>query len=458
MIERTLQWLKQATNGIWKSEDSYERSHSFRGVSTDSRTVVAGQLYIPLVGERFDGHNYVQEAKKKGAVAVLWQEDRPIPSIELPIIQVSDTLHALQQMAQKYRQELGIPIVAVTGSNGKTTTKDLLAAAFRSRYRVHQTSGNYNNHIGVPLTLLSIPEQTEIAVVEMGMNHAGEIERLSKIAKPDLAIITNIGESHIGFLGSREGIANAKLEIQAGLSHDGKLIMNGDEPLLTSKVANFPQQVIHIGWNEGNDDRPLAVEMVGFEGIQFRSSKTGQLFQIPLLGRHNAYNALLAIEAGRQFSCRDEEMAKSLKEAMITGGRLELKRAVNGMMVIDDTYNASPTSMRAAIDLQQELAPQCKKWILVSDMYEIGSEEEKYHRNLGVYAVEKGVERIYTLGAKGRWISQGAEQAGHAKIVHHFESKEEAIKHLSHEGNQNVLLLVKASQAAKLKQVVDQLT
>ncbi|MDN4594966.1 UDP-N-acetylmuramoyl-tripeptide--D-alanyl-D-alanine ligase [Polycladomyces subterraneus] len=458
MIEQTCEWASRVTNGRLVGTVS-DRRLVFKGVSTDTRTMQPNQLYVPLVGERFDGHDFWRDAVDKGAAACLWQQDRPVPeTAKVPFILVSDTLEALQAMASAYRDTWSIPVVAVTGSNGKTTTKDLIASVLSLRYRVHKTQGNLNNHIGVPLTLLSLPREAKAAVVEMGMNHKGEIALLSRIAKPDVAVITNIGESHLEHLGSRSAIADAKCEIGEGLAPNGTWVINGDEPLLLERVRRESRRVVKIGWGGDNDDRPESISLDGLSGISFTSAQTGARFSIPLLGRHNAVNALMAAAVGRLLGLSEEEIGRGLSEAQLTGMRLELRKTAKGMLIIDDTYNASPTSMRAAIDLLMELDEGKEKWVLLGDMMEIGAQEAAYHREIGRYAAEKGVSRVYTLGEKARWIGEGVTSANPTIPVRHFKTRSEAAQTLQEQGEPQVILLAKASRAVKLDEVVKDLT
>ncbi|MFC4545862.1 UDP-N-acetylmuramoyl-tripeptide--D-alanyl-D-alanine ligase [Paenactinomyces guangxiensis] len=459
-MERRCDWIEKVTGGRLIGAPS-DKNLLVCGVSTDTRQIKENQLYVPLTGEKFDGHQFAGQAIERGAAAILWQQDRPLPErSRVPFILVEDTLTALQELAKAYREESAVPVVAVTGSNGKTTTKDLIASVLGSKYQVHKTQGNLNNHIGVPLTLLSMPERAEIAVVEMGMNHAGEIALLSRLAKPDAAVITNIGESHIEYLGSREGIARAKLEIKEGLRSDGPLIFDGDEPLLEKYLTDDTHPHVRIGWGNDMDESPENIEMKGAAGFTFRSKSKKTLFRLTLLGRHNIKNALFAIVVGRHFGLFEEEIAAGLSRVQSTGMRLEMVTAQNGMQIINDAYNASPTSMRAALDLLAELEPQLEKWALLGDIHEIGSLEENYHKELGAYAIQKGISRIYTVGKRGRWISEGAREANRdsARWIQHFASLAEAGEVLNQKGNSGVLLLVKASRAVQLDQVVKNLT
>lgn len=455
-MQETCHWIRKRVGGKWVGSvvDHYLLVD---GVSTDTRMPMTNRLFVPLVGTRFDGHDFLAEAVKQGAAAALWQRDHPHPDPPpIPLILVDDTLTALQELAAAVRREWDIPVIGVTGSNGKTTTKELIAAVLSSRYRVHKTEGNLNNHIGLPLTLLSAPEDAEAAVVEMGMNHRGEIAFLSRLAAPDIGVITNVGDSHLEFLGSREGIADAKLEILEGMPEEGTLIIHGDEPLLTERIRLESRKVIRIGWGKENDDYPVDFT-VSETGIFFRSAACGTRFEVSLPGRHNALNALMAAAAGRLLGLSEEEIAEGFRRVRPAGMRLEKVLAENGMRIINDAYNASPTSVRAAIDWLVDLDPDKEKWVLLGDMAELGAEEERYHRETGRYAVEKGVRRVYTFGDRGKWIAEGAQEAGKDVPVEHFSSLDDAVKTLRDQGNENILLLVKASRMIRLERVVQDL-
>jgi UDP-N-acetylmuramoyl-tripeptide--D-alanyl-D-alanine ligase len=459
-MERTCEWVAQKSMGRLVAPSS-DRYRIVRGVSTDSRHIQVNQLYVPLLGVRFDGHQFLHQAQEAGAAAALWQADHvPPEESELPLILVTNTLEALQQMAAAYRRELQVPVVAITGSNGKTTTKDVLASILAVRYRVHKTEGNQNNHIGLPLTLLSISQQTEVVVVEMGMNHAGEIALLSRMAKPDMAVITNIGEAHLQFLGSREGIARAKLEIREGLDANSPLFYDGDEPLLAKYLASDRRPQVRIGWSASAEEYPVEIKGNGLHGYLFHSGRRGTLFELPLLGRHNVKNALLAIEVSRYLGLREEEIQLGLAQVRLTGRRLEMFTATNGMRIINDSYNASPTSMRAGLDLLSEVEPHMQKWALLGSMYEVGEEEEGIHNQIGAYAVQKGISQLYTIGEHGNWITDGARAVNTdpARTILHFSSPAEAVERLQQTGNEQILLLVKASRAVQLWQVVAELT
>lgn len=455
-MERKVEWVAQVTGGKLVSTSFTDKWLVATGVSTDTRSLVEGNLYVPIVGETFDGHQFIEDASSKGAVVALWQSDHALPEANIPLIVVPDTLTSLQQLAAKYRIEVGSKVVAITGSNGKTTTKDMVASVLATKYSVHKTAGNLNNHIGLPLTILSMSMSTEIAVLEMGMNHLGEIARLSQIARPDIAMVTNIGESHIGYLGSREKIAEAKLEICEGLAKNGILLVDGDEPLL----RNLPSvKSMTIGWDSHFcEETPTDIQSLGLDGWRFRSSQTGSLYTMPLLGQHNVKNALFAIEVGRRFDVAEEKIAAGLQQIPMTSMRLEVLTAKNGMKVINDAYNASPTSMKAALDILTEIEPTLEKWALLGGVEELGDQEVFYHQQIGEYAVKSGISKLITVGTKGYWIHEASLHVDEVQVERiHFESNEEAAGYLQGAGNTNVLLLVKASRLAKLEHIVKQL-
>src|SRR5690625_2748988 len=333
----TTEWL----SGIFSSHQV--KSHrAIEEVATDSRKQTKNALFIPLIGEHFDGHDFVHMAIKNGAIALLWDESKPLPEDvpeEILLFYVPNTLTGLQTLAKRYVEKVNPIVVGITGSNGKTTTKDLVAAVATSSYETHYTDGNLNNHIGVPLTILSMIPQTELLVLEMGMNDFGEIELLSNIAQPDYAMIVNIGESHIEFLKSREGIVKAKIEILAGMKDEGFLIIDGDEPLL-KKVHNR-KHVISCGLHDLNDVKIKYIKTLS-DQTSFQLSN-GHTYAIPLLGKHNVHNATFAITLGELLGISQKKMKERLGSLKITSMRMELREGRNGVSIINDAYNASPT-------------------------------------------------------------------------------------------------------------------
>jgi UDP-N-acetylmuramoyl-tripeptide--D-alanyl-D-alanine ligase len=428
------------------------------GVSIDSRKIEKGNLFVPFKGEHADGHKYVAESIQKGAAAALWQKDVPNPPLDLPVLIVDDCLMALQELARKYREQLAIKVVGITGSNGKTTTKDMTTNLLSLQYKVQKTEGNLNNHLGLPLTVLGLEEETEIAVLEMGMSGRGEIEFLTKLARPDAVVITNIGESHLLDLGSREGIAEAKLEIMQGLKPGGLAVLHGDEPLLMERIHQFKPnvQLQTFGRSDTNTIFPTEMTQTN-EGSVFNINLSKQSFDLPVLGTHNIMNALAAMLIAHYFSIPFEKMAEGLKKVKLTNMRMEIVEGKHGEKVINDAYNASPTSMMAAIELVSNLQGYEKKILVLGDMLELGPQEKQYHRQIGEGLNPEKIDVLFTYGQLGIEIANGARnRLGDGKVFV-FTDKQELVKELVRHVDQNTLVLVKASRGMKLEEIVTSL-
>ena len=381
------------------------------GVSIDSRTVQAGDLFIPFRGEQVNGHHYVQRAIEQGAVASLWMTDEPNPPVDVALIFVDNPELALQEMARTYRGLLSCKVIGITGSNGKTSTKDLVASVLSPYFNVRKTEGNFNNELGLPLTILSLDEDTEIAVLEMGMSGFGEISFLSTLAKPHFAIITNIGEAHMQDLGSRAGIAKAKFEIIDGLQQGGKLFYDGDEPLLQELVKQHSViEAISFGYNE---ETLLSLEKIesGDEGSRFtvKGLLEGQ-FTIPVYGAHQVKNALAAILIANELAVGTDAIRIALRNAALTDMRMQPVVVENGALVINDAYNAAPTSMRAALSFIQETNLRKDKWVVLADMLELGAEEREYHEQLADEILAMDLQGILLFGPRMKWLYDALQQ------------------------------------------------
>lgn len=452
MIRRQLQDIETMVDGFGL-EETYKSIH-ITGVTTDSRQVGKDSLFIPLVGDVYNGHEFGEKAVKDGAAAVIWQKSEKNPPKGVPVIFVEDTLKALQALAKSYIHQLQVKVVGITGSNGKTTTKDMVASLLETTYKVHKTKGNFNNHIGLPLTVLSMSEDTEVAVLEMGMSGKGEIELLSHIANPDVAVITNIGESHLLDLGSREGIAEAKLEITKGLKKDGLFIYHGDEPLLQERVPALSLNTATFGEKSTNDYFPTKINQE-LTGTSFKVEN--EEYFIPVLGKHNVWNALAAYAVATHLGVKKEAIKEGFSSIKITGMRLELIEAKNGASIINDAYNASPTSMKAAINLIENLKGFEQRFVVLGDMLELGEEEKEYHREVGRAIKSPSISYIFTYGRLGADIALGARENYAQDFVHHFEDKSELIASLKSLVRKNDVVLVKASRGMKLEEVVNAL-
>ncbi len=439
------------------------------GVSTDTRTIKDGNLFVSLIGSHYDGHEYALQAYEDGAVAIVWQRDHDPATIpvEIPLILVDNTLEALQQLAAAYRNQLSVRVIGITGSNGKTSTKDMVASVMATQFRVHKTRGNLNNHIGLPQTLLQMDEATEIAVVEMGMSGRGEIELLSKIALPDAVIITNVGEAHMLQLGTREEIANAKFEIIAGLRSDGVLIYLGDEPLLQQLVEENDQQgaqIITFGLDaEVNDYYPSEIHVQADRtnfavnvNVKGNSSPLTKL-AIPLLGRHNVINALAAIAVAQWFGLNEVLIRSGLQQTVPTGMRIELLHASNGLSILNDAYNASPASMKAAIQLLDELQGYRHKIVVLGDMLELGPQSESYHRDIGKLLNSLSFSYIFTFGEMASYIADECRAMYSLNRVVATNDKADLIKQVAAVAMPQDIVLVKASRGKRLEELVEAL-
>jgi len=426
------------------------------GISIDSRHILEGNLFVPFRGEHADGHVYVEKAIESGAAAALWQKDVPNPPYDLPILLVDDTLEALQRLASEYLKQTQAKVVGITGSNGKTTTKDMTASLLAQQYKVHKTGGNYNNHLGLPLTILAMDEETEIVILEMGMSNRGEIELLSKLARPDVAVITNVGEAHLLDLGSREAIAEAKLEITAGLKEKGVLIYHGDEPLLCDKLNHQAFSTCKFGRAKENDIFAERIETVG-TGTIFKTNLYENEMELPILGNHNVLNAMAAILVARHFNISVEQIKNGLSQLKVTNMRMEMLEGLNGEKIINDAYNASPTSMNAAIELVGSLTGFRQKILVLGDMLELGEEEVQFHKKIGESISKQEINKVFTYGQLGKHIAIGAEKALGKVNVFAFEDKVDLIEELKKHVGKNDLILVKASRGMKLEEVVQAL-
>lgn len=422
-------------------------------VTTDSRQEMKKSLFVPLTGDKFDGHDYVKQAFDNGAVAVIWNKDRPLPEFlpaDFPVFFVEDTLVALQQLAAAYREKIDPTVIAITGSNGKTTTKDLVAAVMKSTYRTHYTNGNLNNHIGVPLTILSMPSETQMLILEMGMNHFGEIEQLSNLAKPDYAVITNIGESHIEYLGSREGIAKAKMEITHGLKPNGELIIDGDEPLLASQ--HHHDHVTTCGF-KGNNMMIIKNVAVSHDETTFALSD-GNEYAISLLGEHHAKNAAYAIVLGKQAGIPVPVIKQALQTLELTAMRFEMLTGENGVSVINDAYNASPTSMKAAIEVVKQMIGFREKVLVLGDMFELGGFAKTLHQSVAD-VIDDSITAVLTFGDHAQEITKQVSEQHNQVICHHFTERGALLKALDPYLKKDTLILFKASRGMQFESFVN---
>lgn len=423
------------------------------GIAIDSRKVKEGDLFIPFIGENTDGHNYIEVAFENGAAATLSMKEH-LPS-NYNTIYVEDSYNAIQILAKHYLNDINPITIAITGSNGKTTTKDIISSCLSSKYIVNKTQGNFNNELGVPITILNTQKDTEVLVLEMGADGFGQLDFLSKLVNPNFTVITNIGESHIEFFKSREGIARAKFEITNHMKNDGYFIYNGDEPLLTSLVEKTNINSISCGFNKCNDIILENYELNKDE-IHFNINKSNLNFVTTLKGKHNLLNIMFAIAICRKLNMNYTDILESIKSIdSITNMRLQSITYKDNSLIINDAYNASPTSMKAAIDVTDELRDFNYKTIVLGDMFELGTNELEYHKEIGLYInnTTKTINRLITVGT----LSKNIYNTANIKEKYAFSSNEEVISFLKNNKKDNEVILFKASRSMKLEKIIEEI-
>lgn len=424
-----------------------------KGVVLDSRLVKPGFVFVATVGEKADGHDFIPSAFEKGAIGVICEkEPKPLPG---PCIVVKDSFQALRDIAEFYRQQMPVLVVGITGSVGKTSTKEFIAAVLSQKYKTHKTQGNHNNEVGVPLTLLAMPEDTEAAVVEMGINHFGEMHRLSRMAKPDICVMTNIGQCHLEFLGSRDGILRAKSEIFDFMNPEGCVCVNGDDDKLATVTNVHGKKPVRFGFAKENDIYADEIEGKGLFGSTAVIHVGEKSFpvSVPLPGSHMIMNALAATAVGQQMGLTTGQIAAGIEAVQAVNGRSRVVQA-GELVLIDDCYNANPISTRAAIDLLG-LAPG-RKVAVLGDMFELGDREKELHGEVGRYAAEHGVDCLLCAGELSESMCRSAREAGLAQ-AHHFATRDAllaAIRDFLQPGDS---VLIKASHGMGFEKIVQAL-
>jgi len=452
----TLRQLLEAVNGTLLGDFDDLDAQAVQ-VSTDSRNITPGCLFIPLEGERFDGHSFINSALEAGAAGCLTARERESYLPGKFYIKVRSTQRALWELARYYKKLFPIPFIAVTGSVGKTTTKDMTAAVLGARFRVHKTEGNFNNDIGVPLTLLRLEAQHEVCVVELGMDHAGEIDNLARLVEPDMALITNIGDAHIENLGSRENIFKAKCEIFPHLKRDGLAILNGDDPLLAALEGTLAQRTVFVGEGEGLDytARDLSSDGAGHLFCRVKTPRSQFEANIPALGSHMIYPTLMAAAAAEALGMAPDEIVRGIGAFLPTKMRMNIVRCKGDIVILNDAYNATPQSMRAAAAVLGD-AQGRRKVAVVGDMKELGPGSEQFHRAVGGYFAQAGTDRLIAVGDLARFMAEGARDAGLGQ-ADWFPTLDAARNALSREVRAGVTILVKASRSMAFEKIVDYL-
>ncbi len=474
MKNMTLENIAEACHGTYMGKES-QKKEVIKGAVTDSRQVEEGFLFIPVKGARVDGHDFIPTAIEKGAAAVLSeipQEDCPMPCIF-----VESTLQALKDIAKFYRKQLDIPIIGITGSVGKTSTKEMVASVLSEKYHVLKTAGNHNNEIGLPLTLLRIRREHEVAVVEMGISDFGEMHRLAEMAKPDICVITNIGICHLEKLKTREGILQAKSEIFDFLKPHAHIVLNGEDDKLSALTEVKGIRPLFYGFQEPKETQAAEgtgemaeggvprrrqhpdiyasdIQNHGLKGTDVNIHTPQGMIKahIPIPGRHNIFNAMAAAGAALSLGMGLGEIQLGIEKAKSIGGRANLIES-GGVLVIDDCYNANPVSMRASLDvLSNGLA---RTVAVLGDMGELGENEGRLHYEVGAYVAEKQIDTLFCAGPLSREMARGACDTNDWCEVFHFDTKEEMLGNLLKYLQEGDTVLVKASHFMDYPKVVE---
>lgn len=428
-------------------------------VCTDSRQAQAGDLFIALRGERFDGHDFVADMAGKGVMAVVVERSKvPSPLPPCAVIAVDDTRRALVDLAAAYRADFNLPVIVVGGSNGKTTTKDLIASVLRQGFPTLSSEASFNNDIGVPLTLLRMEQSHRAAVLELGTNHPGELAPLARLAQPRLGVITNIGREHLEFFGDLKGVAQEEGTLAEHLPAGGTLFLNGDDAWSEAIARRTAARVVRVGLGDGNDWRARDLQFTR-DGITFQvdapKPELAGEYRLLLLGRHQVTNALFALGVGAELGLGRDALRRGLAECPPPPMRMQLWEH-NGVQVLDDTYNANADSMAAALQTLMELPCKGRRMAVLGDMAELGTHSEAAHAEVGRRAAELGVGQLFAIGRMAPIMAQGAREAGLTRVIEFLdvEPAASALKHFVKPGD---LVLLKASRVTRLERVAEAL-
>lgn len=454
-VKLTLGSLVQWCGGESEISEMH-RKKTVDGVWHDSRKVGPGSVFIAMSSERDDGHAYVEDAFKAGALAAIVSKKKEIvcsAANRKKLIRVNDPLKAVQKAAARYRKEMGILFIGITGSNGKTTTRTFMSSVLRQELNISETYGNFNNHIGVPLSILKFTGEEWAGVIEMGANHENEIHELSRIVCPDIAVITNIGYGHVGLFGSLANTTRAKFEIADGLSKDGFMLLNGDDPRLVKGAAERGLKAVFYGMSSKCQIRPDAVGIDHQQGVSF--ALDGKVFNLSMPGRHFIYSALPAIFVARRCGISDEKIAEALAAQKPVSMRGTVQKK-NGVSFIVDCYNANPSSMKSAIAYMIDMSESQKRVAIVGDMLELGSYSKRLHRELGKELAQAGVKKIIAVGEFAGEIADAAVAEGLSrKCVFVSKNSELAVEVAKNEIREGDMVLLKGSRGIHLETVFE---
>lgn len=462
MKNMTLENIEKACGGRYIGTEA-EKKTEVLGVVIDSRQVGSGYLFVAIPGEKVDGHKFIPDVFAKGAAAVLSEQQLEDPAG--PYILVESTTKALRDLAEYYRKSLDIKVVGITGSVGKTSTKEMIASVLSEKYKVLKTEGNYNNEIGLPLTIFKIRAEHEVAVLEMGISEFGEMHRLATMANPDICVITNIGLCHLENLKTRDGILKAKTESFAHLKKDGIAILNGDDDKLSTIRQVGDKEPVFYGMEEKMEYREDAkksvyatgVENLGLYGMQARihTPEGERDVRIPIPGEHNVYNALAATAVGLSLGLSLDQISSGILKVKTIGGRTNLLNT-GSMTVIDDCYNANPVSMKASLDVLA--TAEGRKIAVLGDMGELGENEKKLHYEVGEYLAKKEIDVLFCAGELSEEIAKAAQKESKTCEVYYFKTRDALLEQLLPFLKKGDTVLVKASHFMEYPKIVKALT
>ncbi len=453
MTNLTLENIEQVCGGTYfGSEELLQEEIS--SITTDSRKVEEGCLFVPIVGERVDAHKFIPDVMSKGALCTL--SERPLEHAGHPYILVESSLQAVKDIAEFYLEQLEIPVVGITGSVGKTSTKEVIASVLKEKYRTLKTQGNFNNELGLPLTVFRLREEDEIAVLEMGISDFGEMSRLAQIAKPDTCVITNIGQCHLENLGDRDGVLKAKTEILQFVRDGGHIILNGDDDKLITVPETRGTKPLFFGMNEEFPVYATDIESRGLKGMSCRIHMGEESFEvlIPMPGKHMVYNALAAAAVGMTYGLDISQIKAGIESLEPVSGRFRMIETEN-LLIVDDCYNANPMSMKASLQVLQDGLG--RRVAILGDMGELGENEQALHNEVGTFAAHQDIDCLICVGQLCKGMAEAAKAEHTSLEVIYVPDRETLLQNLDQYIQKKDTVLVKASHFMKFEEVVDAL-
>ncbi len=453
MKNLTLENIAKACNGSYHGSEA-QANQEVQSIFTDSRKAAKGGLFVPIKGARVDAHDFINQVMEAGALATLSEKD--LGETEFPYIKVESSLQAVKDIAEFYLKQLEIPVVGITGSVGKTSTKEMIAAVLGQKYNVLKTQGNFNNELGLPLTVFGLRAEHQIAVLEMGISDFGEMHRLAKIARPDTCVITNIGTCHLENLGDRDGVLKAKTEIFQSMQPNGHIVLNGDDDKLATVDGYHGVKPVFFGLDAKRDVYADQIVSRGLKGVSCRIHMGEDAFDVlvPTPGIHMVYNALAAAAVGRIYGLTIEEIKRGIESLETIRGRFKMIETEN-FLVVDDCYNANPMSMKASLDVLHD--GEGRRVAILGDMGELGENEISLHEEVGEHAAKCGIDVCICVGELSSHIAEAARKADPDFEVHYEKDRESLLKNLGGYVHKGDTILVKASHFMKFEEVVDAL-